>query len=62
MSKLLIFLCVGNAIQKIARSIVHTGGKEILQAYLAPLKIFTFKRSAKCACKMCLGFFSGYIL
>jgi len=53
MSELLIFLCDRNAICKIARSNVHTGGEEILQAYLAPQKLFAFERSAKCAWKMC---------
>jgi hypothetical protein len=43
MSELLIFLCDRNAIWKIARSNIHTGGEEILQAYLAPLKILAFK-------------------
>ena len=52
MSEFFNFLCDGNAIWKIARSNVHTGGLEILQAYLAPLKILPLKISAKCACKM----------
>jgi hypothetical protein len=36
---------------------VRRGGRllEILQAYLAQKKLFTIKRNAKYACKMCVG-------
>ncbi|PBQ34689.1 hypothetical protein CNR22_23910 [Sphingobacteriaceae bacterium] len=49
-------MCDRYAIWKIARSNVHTGGEEILQAYLAPQKYFPWIEApnvlVKCAAEM----------